>query len=177
MLALRLLAMHSAALLDADVDRRRASTEEESMQRLPPDPEALARRLLTHEVGEHPTSEAVEAAAALAYVQLPERLSVVLGPTGFDALWARAMLLARQQLHAAGIEGDLALQIPPHGVPVAVRGRDSSEAHDLVIAAFASFIALLFTFIGAELGFRLLRQVWPELPLDAPATADRRSSQ
>jgi hypothetical protein len=136
------------------------------MQHMPPTSEALARRLLTHEVGEHPSPEAVGAVAARAYVRLQERLSVVLGPHGFDALWARAMLLSRQQLHAAGIAGGIALQTPPHGLQAAVRGLDSAEAFDVLTTAFATFITLLFTFIGANLGFRLLRQAWPELPLD-----------
>jgi hypothetical protein len=50
-------------------------------------------------------------------------------------------------------------------------GRPADEIHSVVAAAFTSFIGLLFTFVGAELGFRLLYQVWPELPLDPPRTA------
>jgi hypothetical protein len=38
--------------------------------------------------------------------------------------------------------------------------------HNLEVA-FASFITLLFTFIGEELSLRFIRQIWPDLPPDA----------
>ncbi len=47
----------------------------------------------------------------------------------------------------------------------AVSRRDSVEACDILITPFASFISLLFTFIGEDLGFRLIDQVWPEVAL------------
>lgn len=136
------------------------------MQRTPPTPEGLARRLLAGEAGEYQTSEELAAAAERAHARLRERLSVFLGPHGFDSLWGRAMLLAGQKLHPAGSEGALALDTPLHGLQASVRDCKPSEVYDLVSTAFASFIALLFTFIGADLGLRLLRQVWPELTLD-----------
>jgi len=125
----------------------------------------LARRLLTDEAGEHQSPEELAAVAVQAYERLRERLTVFLGQQGFDSLWARAMYLAQRQFRSwdetAGAE---LLDTLPPGLHAATRGRGSAEARDILIAAFASFIALLFTFIGEEVGFRLIRQVLPDLP-------------
>ena len=48
-----------------------------------------------------------------------------------------------------------------------MRGRDAAVVQQNLAVAFASFITLLFTFIGEELGFRFIRQIWPDLPPDA----------
>jgi len=57
----------------------------------------------------------------------------------------------------------------------AVRGRDSAAGHHNLVVTFASFITLLFTFIGEELGFRFIRQIWPDLPPDAAGRTQRES--
>jgi len=77
------------------------------MEWTPPAPERLARRLLAYEAGADQTSEELAAAAERTYDRLRARLTVFLGPHGFDSLWARAMLLAGRQLHEGGIEGGL----------------------------------------------------------------------
>jgi hypothetical protein len=102
----------------------------------------LARWLLTHEAGDDPSPEALAAAAERVHVRLREGLIVFLGQSGFDSLWARAMHIARR-----------------------VSERDAAEAQEIPIAALASFITLLFTFVGAALGVRLIHHVWPELPV------------
>jgi hypothetical protein len=140
------------------------------MQWTPPAPERLARRLLAYEAGADQTSEELAAAAERTYDRLRERLTVFLGPHGFDSLWARATLLAGHQLHEGGIEGGVALHPPPHELQASVRERTPSEVYTMVTTAFASFIALLFRFIGTDLGFRLLLQAWPELALDEADT-------
>jgi hypothetical protein len=144
--------------------------EEDNRRRTPPAPTELARWLLTDEAGEHPSLEEVGAVAARVYERLRERLTVFLGQQGFASLWARAMYLAQRQFRSwdetAGAESPDTL---PPGLHAALRGRGSAETRDILIAAFASFIALLFTFIGEEVGFRLIRQLWPELP---PGEAD-----
>ena len=149
-----------------------ADRHESNRRRTPPAPAELARRLLTDEAGEHQSPEEVAAAAARAYERLRERLTVFLGQQGFDALWARAMHLAQRQFRSwdetAGAESPDTL---PPGLHTAMRGRGSAEARDILIAAFASFIALLFTFIGEEVGFRFIRQLWPNL-LPGEAGAD-----
>ena len=138
------------------------------MQRTPHDPEKLARRLLTYEAGQ--TSEELAAAAEQTYVRLREHLIVFLGPHGFDSLWARAMVLAGHTLHMAGSASGPTIPGLLPGLQASTREINASAVYDMLIAAFASFIALLFTFIGADLGFRLLRLIWTELALDEPDT-------
>lgn len=138
------------------------------MQRTPHDPEKLARRLLPYEADQ--TSEELAAAAEHIYVRLREHLIVFLGPHGFDSLWARAMVLAGHHLHVAGSTPGTTIPGVLPGLQASGRESNSSAVYDLLIAAFTSFIALLFTFIGADLGFRLLRLIWTELARDAPDT-------
>jgi hypothetical protein len=151
-----------------------ADRQEGNRRRTPPAPAELARRLLTDEAGGYQSPEEVAAVAVRAYERLRERLTVFLGQQGFDSLWARAMYLAQRQFRfwdeTAGVESPDKL---PPGLHAATSGRDSTEARDILIAAFASFIALLFTFIGEDVGFRLIGQVWPDLaPSEAGADTE-----
>ena len=145
-----------------------AGREADTPQPMPSLSEKLARRLLRSEAGDHPNPEELAAVAAGAYTQLRTHLAVFLGQQGFDALWRRAIHLARREFHAwvdaAGEEPSPTL---PPGLHGAVRGDDAAEAHARLIAAFASFIASLFTFIGEDLGVRLIYQAWPHLLPDA----------
>ena len=127
-----------------------------------PAPEALARWLLTHEAGTNPTPEAVAAAAERVQARLREGLSVFLGQTGFDSLWARALYLA-QRTSSGATQGAAVPGSRPPGLRALVSDRDAAETEDFPLAALASFIALLFTFVGAALGVRLIHHVWPEL--------------
>ncbi len=56
------------------------------------------------------------------------------------------------------------MPVDRYGLHAAVRGRALAVVEQTLLAAFASFIALLFTFIGAELGSHFIRQIWPDLP-------------
>jgi hypothetical protein len=127
-----------------------------------PAPAALAHWLLTHEAGTNPTP--VAAAAERVHARLREGLAVFLGQSGFDSLWARALHLAQgTQFGAAQGDGGPGSRAPALGAPVSER--DAAETQDVPLATLASFIALLFTFVGAALGVRLIHHVWPELLL------------
>ena len=141
---------------------------EDTRRPTPPAPEELAGRLLAAEAREKTSPEELAAAGERAYLRLRERLAVLLGPTGFDALWARAMHLAQPKFHS-GDDTAAEESVPMHGygLHAAVRGRDAAVGQHNLVVAFASFITLLFTFIGEELGFRFIRQIWPDLPPDA----------
>ena len=154
---------------------RSVNPGDESQPLVPPPPEALARWLLAAEAGEPANSEALAAAGEHIYLRLRVRLAVLLGSTGFDALWARAMHLAQPAFCA---EDDTAvaesLSVRTSGLHAIVYRRDSALGERNLVLAFASFITLLYTFIGAELGFRFIRQLWPDLPPDAAESqADR----
>src|SRR6476619_7548239 len=99
-----------------------------------PAPEALARQLLAAEAGERTRPEELAAAGERAYLRLRERLAVLLGPTGFDALWARAMHLAQPKFHSGDdTAAEESVPIHGYGLHAAVRGRDSAIGqHNLV---------------------------------------------
>jgi hypothetical protein len=145
-----------------------ANNGEDTLRSTPPAPEELARWLLGAEAGENQSPEAFAAAGERAYLRLRERLAVLLGATGFDALWARALHLAQPKFRS-GDDTAAEESFPPRssGLHAAMRGRDSAMIQYNLVVAFASFIRLLFTFIGEELGFRFIRQIWPNLPPDA----------
>lgn len=117
----------------------------------PPRPEFVAHWLLAHEAA-LPRADGGATAADHVHAQLRGDLVVFLGPTGFDSLWARAQHLAQPGV--------------PTPVGTAVMTPDAHSA-DVDHAVLASFLTLLFTFVGAALSVRLLRQMWPALPLDA----------
>lgn len=141
-----------------------ANGEANSQQPMPALSEQLARRLLPSAEGETPSTDALALVAADAYIRLRARLAVFLGEQGFDALWRRAIRLSQQGPQEAGdtARADASPTLPP-GLHSALRGSNAADAHTRLVAAFASFIGLLFTFIGEELGMRLIAQAWPEL--------------
>ena len=126
-------------------------------------PDDVTHWLLAAEGDQSPA--AFLATAESVHARLRTGLSVFVGQSGFDAIWARAVL---QVARSAAGAGEDALMLRAPGWPDALSGRTVDEIRSVVAAAFTSFIGLLFTFVGAELGFRLLYQVWPELPLDPP---------
>ena len=132
-------------------------------------PEAVAHWLLRDAVVGDESPAAFVATAEAVHTRLRGGVSVFVGQSSFDAIWARAMLQVARS--AAGGRGEDALMLRAPGWPDALSGRTLDELRTVVAAAFTSFIGLLFTFVGAELGFRLLYQVWPELPLDSPGAA------
>jgi hypothetical protein len=135
----------------------------------------LARRLLAYEVGAKESPEAFAAAGERAYLQLRARLLVLLGSSGFDALWARAVYMAQREFRPR--DGPAAAApTDTYGLHAAVRGQDSTTVQQTLVATFASFIALLFTFIGEELGVRFICQIWPDLLPDATESGAEEST-
>jgi hypothetical protein len=140
-------------------------------------PETLARWLLAAEADKHKDPAELAAVGERVYHRLRTHLAVLLGTNGFDALWARAMHLAQPNFRvesdttAAEAFPTRAAQV--YGLYAAVQGHDSAVIQQNLVVAFASLITLLFTFIGAELSLRFIRQVWPDLPQDvAESRAD-----
>ena len=133
-----------------------------------PAAEGLAEWLLATEFGEQKSPEELLAAGERAYLRLRAHLAGLLGQTGFDALWARAMRLAQQKFSTG--EGTTAVQAVPFrnsGLLAVVHGRNAVVIQQNLVVVFTSFIALLFTFIGQELGGRFIRQIWPDLSKDS----------
>ncbi|GAC1539044.1 MAG: hypothetical protein NVS2B7_10520 [Herpetosiphon sp.] len=131
-----------------------------------PVPPTIVRWLLTHEAGENPDVCALTAGAAHVHLHLRSALIVFLGQTGFDSLWSRAMHLAQRKLPP--IDTPLGAEVMPllPGLRTATSGHTQEEVRDILLTALTSFVSLLFDFVGADLGFRLLQQIWPELSAD-----------
>ena len=90
---------------------------------------------------------------------LSAQLGKLVGPTGFDVLLARALVLA-QRTHpvlsgvTAGASGTLiGLDDPTRDRVALAKGGMSIVAH---------FIELLVALIGEDLAMRLVREAWPE---------------
>ncbi len=130
-----------------------------------PDPDMVAQWLLLHEAEDHPSADALVTTAARVHARLRVGLMVFLGPAGFDSLWTRALHVVQPPVPASIRTGAGPVPLLPLNDQAAMRDDD---------AVVASFIALLFTFVGADLGVRLLHTIWPALPLgeSAPPTSE-----
>ncbi len=122
------------------------------IERSPP-PSQVAHQLLVHLVPEgHPPDRVLDASET-AYRQLRERMVILLGQTGFDALWSRALHQVQPGVHA---------------LPALVSGHGQGDVRECVLAVFTNCFTLLYTFIGGDLSFRLIRQTWPSIPFRDP---------
>ncbi|MBX0328341.1 hypothetical protein K2Z83_11705 [Oscillochloris sp. ZM17-4] len=129
--------------------------------------ERLSRRRLRIDPGGRQDPAVIAALAAAAYTPLRAQLAVFLGEQGFEALWWRAVALTRRQFPDWADAADVAESPLPPGLSAGLSGADMAEAHRRLIAAFAGFIGLLFSVIGADLGSHLIYQAWSDLPPDA----------
>jgi hypothetical protein len=120
-----------------------------------PNARATARQLLAHEAAAGNPSDISLPAVIRVCEKLRRPLSTLAGSTGFNALMGRALTLAKAQ------DRDLAaVQVQPDG---SLRGlSDGQEGPGL--ALIAQLLGLLEAFIGPELEWRLIADVWPDLP-------------
>jgi hypothetical protein len=130
-----------------------------------PDIARLARRLVLAEARGLDRPDALIAASERAWARLRLRLVVLIGPMGCDALFARALALARlDHPILAGVTAETA-----NGSGLAdVRGRlpagEPTDVLDALMAVVAHFLAVLVRLIGADLVVRVVREIWSELP-------------
>jgi len=121
----------------------------------------LARKLLVQEADESQPSEAGIRAAE----KLRLHLSKLVGVSGYHALIARALALAKAEaawLGAVQLEADGSLD----GFLEAAVKQDPQEAMKGEMALLAQVLGLLITFIGPALTLRLVRDIWPEAALN-----------
>ena len=135
--------------------------------------QGFVRRLLTHEAAGRQDEDALLAAVERISDKLRVHLSNRIGQEGVRTLLARALTLTTTQfprLSTARVEAD--------GSLAGLRGAISPGSHEPgdkepqretiegAVAFVAHFLALLVTFIGADLTLRILSVVWPELTFD-----------
>jgi len=127
---------------------------------------AMARWLLTSQTGEGgrllETPEAAERVLRL----LSRRLADLITTTGSEALLSRAVHVAAPNYpflqRVAGVRSDEALAVR---LRESASGVDPGQVPAGFLAVLGTLMALLTAFIGEDLTLRLLRDVWPTLPV------------
>jgi hypothetical protein len=141
-----------------------------------PSQHAVARWLLTTEMREAEGPLAGPAAAERVFEKLSRRLAQLITRVGFEALLARAVRLSRAEFPF--LDG---APITRSADVLTLRLRDSadgvepSQAAEAFEAVLSILIMLLVSFVGEELTLRLLREVWPELPMLQPVQPTRQN--
>ena len=135
------------------------------MSRATPQALTFAKRLMVYETNgkKLPKTEARQP------LQVSEKLRPLLtnltGNGGFQALFSRALELASAEipwLRAARVNSDGVLE----GLET-VQGRlGPEELSKGEVALLAQLLGRLMAFIGANLTLRLVREVWPKVPLN-----------
>jgi hypothetical protein len=110
----------------------------------------MARRLLELEGG----------AAGAVYDELHAQLSPVIGATGVELLFVRSAKLAGGDF--TGIAG-VSLLEGSAKLRECLAARDPLVSPESAAELFATFIALLATFIGERLTTQLLHRAWPAI--------------
>lgn len=111
------------------------------------------------------TAEADQRAAFRTTDTLSPHLSMLMGRGGFQALLARALLLASAEVHwlaAVQVVADGELE----GLSAARSKLDAAEFSDGEVALLAQLLGLLVAFIGPALTIRLITQILPQVSFD-----------
>jgi hypothetical protein len=125
----------------------------------------FAERLIAYETKGNKSSTTKAAAFFLVGEKLRLHLTALMGNVGFRALLSRALALANAEvpwLHAAHVNAEgffggldeLGTQVDPE--TIAEGG----------VVLLAQLFGLLVAFIGGSLTLRLVREIWPKIPLN-----------
>lgn len=132
------------------------------MNRADPHVRSIARQLLASESAE---AEANPPAEFRATDKLRPHLSMLMGGGGFQALLARALVLATVEapwLAVVRVVGGGELE----GLAIAHAKLGAAEFSEGEAELLAQLIGLLVAFIGPALTLRLIHQIWPRLSFD-----------
>ncbi|WP_438027165.1 hypothetical protein [Sorangium sp. So ce233] len=125
---------------------------------------ALSRRIIEHEIAGREAPAEVAAAIEGAFRRLYKVMSTVIGPIGFQAVVTRAVHLTRRVspgFNACNVTcGDTVVMT---GMSEMIEREGAAEAGATAVVLLANVIALLCSFIGEDLTFRLLRRGWTGL--------------
>ena len=125
----------------------------------------FAERLIAFETRENKSSDTKTPAAWLVSEKLRPHLATLMGNTGFRALLSRALALAHPEaawLRAVQVRADGSLE----GLDEIDAQVDPDEIFEGCVVLLAELLGLLVAFIGENLTFQLVRDVWPKLSLD-----------
>ena len=135
------------------------------MSRATPQTRELAKRLVASETRGEITPELKTAAAFYVCEKLRPYLVTLMGSTGFHALLYRALAVANAvdaRLRTVHVEADGSLR----GFEVAA---DAEEMAEVSVVLVSQLLGLLVGFVGENLTVRMVRELWPKVPLtDVP---------
>jgi len=135
------------------------------MSRATPQMRNFAKRLIAYEAGGNKSSGIKPPAAFLVCEKLRPHLAKLAGNGGFHALLSRAFALANPEvpwLRTVHINADGSLE----GLENLHAHLDHDELFYGGVVLVAQLLGLLVAFIGENLTLRLMREVWPKVPLN-----------
>ena len=116
-------------------------------------------------------------AAERACGKFGQRLALLVSPVGAEALLSRAVHVVRTDfLLFDEPRTARTVEALTQRLRESANGVQSRQICDDSATVFTTLIALVVSFIGEDLVMRLLRDVWPELPIPEP-TAQSRDGQ
>lgn len=148
------------------------------MRQATPQLRELAGRLFAREAKRSRAPAALAEAMEKACRRLHERLDPLIGAGGFRALLARALHLAAKEfpwLDAVSVEEHPACELKR--LREAVKGPDAAAVNGALALVLANIIWLLVTFIGDDIAFGLVREVWPGAETLSAETASAVSAE
>jgi hypothetical protein len=135
------------------------------MSRASPPLRRLAKRITAFESTRRKSADAETTAAFPAGDRLRPHLATLMGHGGFRALLLRSLALAGAEvpwLRAAQVNADGSVVAAPEGPTPGPTPADLAEGR---VELLAQLLGLLLAFVGAGLTSRLVREVWPRIPL------------
>ena len=109
------------------------------------------------------------AAAGRVFVKLSQRLAQLITPVGAEALLKRAVHLCHARFPFLDtVEARRHDRLGGRPAASSAASIESSQAHEGFVMVLATLVTLLESFIGQDLTFRLLGDVWPQLPKELP---------
>jgi hypothetical protein len=134
------------------------------MSRATPQMRDFAERLIVYDAGGKKTALTIIPAAFPVCEKLRPHLATMMGNAGFRALMARSLALANAEvawLRAVHVKADGSLE----GLGDLESQLDPNEWFEGRVVLLAQMLGLLVAFIGENLTLRLVRDIWPKVPL------------
>ncbi len=135
------------------------------MSRASPHLRKFARSLVAYEASGNGAGENRTPAAFHASDRLRPHLAMLMGNGGFRALLSRALALASGEvkwLRAMRVTADGSLE----GLEELYATIAPDEFSEGRVVLLAELLGLLVAFIGESLTLRLVREIWPKVPLE-----------
>ncbi|WP_437814921.1 hypothetical protein [Sorangium sp. So ce1078] len=125
----------------------------------------LSRWIIEHEIAGRERPADIAQGIESAFRRLHQVMSTVIGPLGFQAVLTRAVHVTRRASPGFGAYdvtcGDAVVM---KGMSEMIEREGAAQASAAAVVLVDNVIALLSSFIGEDLTFRLLRRGFPGLP-------------